>query len=319
MNLTKSFLDKFNMFIGVLVLCATVFGVWYQTSEKHLVLDLDLLNIDELTELSNTPNLKANFKYNETEVSHLWKATFRMKNVGDKVIIGKGSHSNLLEKSIPITFGEHFKIIDQEVSYNDINLNAKVDSNQINVTFEQWREDELAVISVYLEALDSDNKKPFPIVISRSLVNGVIKINDISSVKGVQEKEPKIVFPESILKSGKFIFGLFIFICAILIVIALFKAPIEFYKRKVWEKNNLEEFNKYLNELDSNTINEKLSSHLIEKCKSDPEVTPQIIWSNFKGEKLTSSSISSTYKGLIIFTTFSLVISLSFIITIFGT
>ena len=94
--------------------------------------------------------------------------------------------------------------------------------------------------------------------------------------------------------------------------------PTEFYKRKVWEKNNLKEFNKYLDELDSNTV-EKLTSHLIEKCKSDPEVTPQVVWSDFKGEKLTTSSISSTYRGTIIFTAFAFVISLSFIIIIFGT
>jgi len=319
MNVTKNFIEKFNLFIGVLVLCATVFGVWYQTSDKTLELTWDLLSVDELTELSGTSNLKANFKYNGTDVKHLWKVSLRIKNSGDLVIIGKGAHSNLLEQSIPLTFGDNFKVIDLESTYNDLNLAAIRKKNAIELKFEQWRSDEIAVISVYLEAIGEKSEVPKPIVISRSLINGTIKINDLTSIKGGIEKEPKVIFPEKVLRSAKVIVNIFIILCFIITGMLVIMTPIEFIKRRLWENDNISGFHDHLDKMGNDFVDDKMVAHLINKYKDNPESAPESVWVDFKGERLKSDSVTNTLTSTLQVTLICALIITSATVMLLGT
>ena len=321
MVLTKKFIERFNLAVGVLVLLATMFGIWYQTKGQSPELTVEVLANDELTELSSTPNLHATFNYNGTNVSHLWKLVFRVKNSGNVTLVGKGKRSNLLEKDIPLSLGEKFKIIDFETTYNDLNLSIKkLNKNTISLVFDQWLSEESVVVSIYLEPISKKNisETPLPKSLTRSLINGSILIVDSSSIKGVIKEEPKYSFPSYILEPSKLIASLYIFICIIILAFAFIMIPNEYFKLRKWEKNNSCELHEHLDENMNDESKEKLLNHYIERFKVHPEMIPEFIWSSFQGERLNVNPISTTLQGTLISWIIVGIILLSIIVSFLG-
>lgn len=321
MATTKSFLERFNVIIGVMVLLVTIIGVWYQTKEESPELTIEVVNNDELTELSSTPNLTAKFKFNGDDVNHLWKLVFRIKNTGDLTLIGRGERSNLLENYIPIGFGSDSIIIDFEINYNDLNLSViKKDNSSIQIKFDQWLSSESALITMYIESINGAEEKPFPLSLTRSLINGEIITHDLTSIKNKESSPPAVSYPKTILSFAKTISAIFLAISIFVVLLLAFWAPFDFYKFRLWKRKNYNLYSKHVEGFIDSEDKEKIIKHAIVRYKKHPEHLPEFMWGDFEGERYEGSNpINETIKGTIAISLISLAILASIFIVITGT
>jgi hypothetical protein len=160
---------------AVIASIATIISLWLQLRASSPVIDATILSREQLTSPPQEKSIKVIYSFNERPVTNLWKVNLQFRHAGGQTIVGSGPKQTLIGGYIPINVKDDFEIVDFSISKNS--LEAKVDkisANELAITFDQWRKDEVLGISLFLENKKGNNLLPTSFSSGRSIVDGTV-------------------------------------------------------------------------------------------------------------------------------------------------
>lgn len=211
-------------------------------------LEVRLLEKDLLTKTTNLKGLRSIYIYKSDTIPSLWRCRIQISNTGNKNIIGKGIHTDLIENSLEINFDSHFSLIKIEpVIQKESLISLDFNRNAINFKFDQWLVNEKVELVAYFINNNLSNEFHIPINQKRSIENGKIIVLDYKNIDNYNQPSiDKFKYPIPIIAR---ILSC-IFCMAILIVLfSLYKAFPSYKEAKAyWEWNKVygKEYKKYL-------------------------------------------------------------------------
>ena len=197
---------------------------------------------DNLTNLPTIRNLKSEFYYNDSLISNLWKINASIQNIGPKTIIGKGNKKNLIGSGLTLKLEDGFNILNFNVNYSDFPFEVRKGSNQVSLTFNQWRKNEKFEITVYAEQIAENQNAPVLVINEREIVDGIVTYNKLSQQATSESKLIDLAPP--LVKVPLFWFGIIIYAGMALVLIITYAAELKkliVYRK--WKKRWLSKFN----------------------------------------------------------------------------
>lgn len=270
---------RLNIFIALLsLIVAITFGI-FQFRPKLREITCNVTSSNELTSISQVPNLTSEFTYNQKKVTHLWKLTLVLINTGNETIVGEGQHSLLIKGGIYLGFPENTEILNIEPPDGNLPLTVEiVQPNIFVIKFPQWKQDERANLSIYVASQIEQQTPLLPQVMSRDIVDGSVLVtnntNPISPPKNLIERLP--VWGQILIKV------LLSFLCGIATILGFYALPddvITYIRFKRWRDRHGEGFNTFVNQQSD------LSDERKEYYRRNPQLFPNDKLNTFTGNK----------------------------------
>ncbi|GLR77132.1 hypothetical protein [Aliivibrio sifiae] len=297
----KYFWERLSVVAGLVATVVSVYSLWVQTRPELISVSMSVLSSEKVTDVETVPGVKAKFTYEGRDVLGLWKIKVRLENTSERNLIGVGSKSDLLYRSIPIKINEKFKVI---------NINSEIDNvgiipvlltdNEIDISFEQWSENETTTLIMYLEQLTAENIIPILESKSKSLINGKVIVTDNSDgFYTVKKRKPRFEIPDWLDSSIDLINSISISMWFVLILNIIWSTPFGYIKLRNWKKQYSDLFSRHLDSIigkvDHNDI-----INMLESYKDQPYKAPSWIWRDFNGPKCPDSLVAETFKSTVV-------------------
>lgn len=156
---------------------ASIFGLliagYYQFFyEEKIKLDVQTIDVTELTALPKIEGLNATFEFQDSVVKNLWKIRIYVSNNGNKNIIGQGDRKDLLSNGLPIYLKDSVSIL--SILPNDKNFPVSIKNNNsfITLEFKQWKVGEYIEIIGYVE--NFKDSEPILFIDERDIIDSEI-------------------------------------------------------------------------------------------------------------------------------------------------
>lgn len=246
-NGTYRTLTVLGLIVAFLTLIVAVITFIIQSGLKKINVEAQILSSEMLTMLASEAELSAYFSFAGEEVANLWKIKIKFVNLGDKTILGTGSMKNILSDGIRFAFPDNTRILRiQKEDENFSNTLKKMDNNQFQIQFSQWRKDEYLITCFFIASGEMLTKDPFPIVQGRDIIDGNVYIKDMTKREIIEKLFLIDRFPKFISLPGKILavtlsVGFIIFL--IIRIIIVWKDTIMY---RIWIRNNKRELISFL-------------------------------------------------------------------------
>jgi len=304
---TKSGLMSFGsqailIFLAALGTLATIVSAWIQLVPGKPVLEASITSIEEFTRTPSLTELSSQFKYKGKEIQRLINIKLSLKNVGNKTIIGKGDKKNIIGDYLSLIFPDEFNVIEARVISDDLNLQLQPQNKRLNLLFTQWRANEAANLSVFLEGLDNVSK-PRLLKKEREILDGDVTVVDIS--EGKKTANPLYNYIDSryvrALKAFGYLTLAIVFSVFLILVFEIFH---ERYKTRLWMRDSKIAFDSYVDKELSYLENEEK-----EELKKFPKKLSEVFWERF-GEQKYPATLSEGIKDMFAWAAFFLILAL---------
>src|SRR5713226_2682205 len=175
-------LQRGALALATLASVGTLVGLWLQVRSHKPELQVQILSADSLSPSIDVPDVQYHATYQGAPIQNPWKLRLAFVNTGPDTIVGQGSKSNILGDKITVAFPEGTRVLGfpQESSTLPLAVGLK-EQAQLEVTFTQWRPHEQAIYAVYVSGPEP-KRYPIPSVPSRDLIDGDIKVLDLTKV-----------------------------------------------------------------------------------------------------------------------------------------
>ena len=131
-------LQTIGLIVALVASVATLASVWLQVRKASPHVDVILQSAQNLTNLPQIPQLKAEFKFDQRSVSDLWQVRVSLLNSGRKTLIGEGPQKNIVKDAIIIAVNSGFDLLQLQTDSADFpNEVEKADGSHFSVSFLQ--------------------------------------------------------------------------------------------------------------------------------------------------------------------------------------
>jgi hypothetical protein len=217
-----------------------------QIRTENRELDIHINSADQLTSLPNVDGLKGTFFYKNTNVVDLWKLRINFINGGDVTLIGEGQASHLLHNNILVQFPSEVTILDMSQQSGDFYKIIQTSSNQLELTFSQWRPKEEFEITLYITSNKVLDTLPTPLVIGRPIIDGDVIVSN-PSTQNDSPKQPLLDKLPSLVASTTRVLGVILVLLIIgLLLVSIYFILQEHVDIRVWKTAHTPAFNAYL-------------------------------------------------------------------------
>jgi len=166
----------FGVVLGVLsIASALVFGILTLTPD-HRELTIECLYGEELTIQPEVAGLTGTFQYMDEIVAHLWRIRLRVINTGNRSIVGVGPSCNILYGKLTLQLPDGARFMSVEASENHPGAQLELREDYLDISFEQWPSGEELVLSCLAASDISMQATPFPVPLSRQIIEGKIRV-----------------------------------------------------------------------------------------------------------------------------------------------
>lgn len=260
--------------IVTLTACAaTIISVYLQLREANPHIDVILQSNQNLTNLPQIPQLKADFRFGERSVYDLWQSRLTLVNSGKKTIIGGGQQKNIVKDSIVLGIRKGFSLLQLQMDSADFPVAAKkVDDSHFSISFLQWRQNETINLTVFLERTDRNASAPSFKSEDRDLIDGDIVFLDTSNITSRQRKAILDRLPPALANGFRICVGAILGGIAVLSVMAFISETRSFMPLYSWRRRYFEEFRRMVAKEFPTEVDEIIS---------DPFSARQEVWKKF--------------------------------------
>lgn len=157
-----------------------------ESRSKPLV-NLSVLYSQCLTQVVSVPNLGSHFSFRGREVRNLWVSKIQFANECRRNIIGLPGR-DLMYSNLFVTVTNGFDVISAELECSDFDVNIASTNNEIALSFEKWKPNQVCSIKVYSEStfVGVDVLPPKFISVKDPFTQGELRIVDYKeSVKPI--------------------------------------------------------------------------------------------------------------------------------------
>lgn len=277
----KSILKVTITIVTILAGVATVLGLYLQWESKTPEIDIKSISIENLTNLPQIDGFNANYVFKGDTVRSFLITKYLIENTGNDIIIGKGNNKTLIPDSLSIQIGNEHHLLSYEIKNQTFPFESSINSqnsNRIQLSFLQWRPDELFEITLYLEAINKNLVEPSVYINEREVINSEVTYSTLTSsssqLRPLSEFIPKI-FKKILWWIGLICFGGILIIIPIVYINELMKVK----KFNKWKTRFMSTYTNWMNDrIDKNTLRksfepENLPAH---HWKDFPEIKPDI-------------------------------------------
>ena len=267
-----------GIIIAALGSIAALISAWIQIAPGKPEVEARITSIEEFSAKPKIEGLIGEFTYKGKQIKRLVTLRVTLVNSGNKTIIGKGEHKNIIGNVLTLDVPSKINVVNTSVLSNEFNAKLANNEDSISVSFNQWRPTEALELLVYLKVDDADTAN-YLIKKEREIIDGsFIIVNAISSRTG---KNPLIDYLPSGYVKGLKAFGYLTLIIMVPLLILLTIEPIKNrFQVSHWKKSNTNSFNLF--------VEEKLAflpEEEQEQLKSNPELLNTLMWKQYDGDK----------------------------------
>lgn len=251
--------DTITLSAGICTMIALGIVLWSQFKPSKPAAELQILSANRLTPTIDLPDLTSNFTYAGATVRDLWKIKIRFINTGAVTIFGQGVKKNILGEGITIQFNPTLKVFGHNKYYDQKGTYIQPDGepfpgawlfwvggNQLLLEFAQWRPNEEVIYTLYIASDTVENQAPLPIVPERNIIDGDLKVRDLTLI-GLRQKYSLLDrLPKYLAFSGKLLGYLLSLGTVLTIVIFLTLFWVRLLTVTIWKAANKEAINEYL-------------------------------------------------------------------------
>ena len=119
-------------------------------SRSKPLINLSVLDNQCLTRVVSVPNLGSHFSFRGREVRNLWVSKIQFVNECRRNIIGLPGR-DLMYSNLAVSITNGFNIVAAELEYCDFEVKIGSTNNEIALSFEKWRPNQVCAIKVYSE------------------------------------------------------------------------------------------------------------------------------------------------------------------------
>jgi len=293
-------LKKLILWFGIFGSIASILSVVFIFIPKNENIEL-IVNTQSIERLTQNfedkePNLKVNYKFKGIEIKNLLKYNIEFQNKSKKTIIGNGNQKNILLDNFTLKLKEGYDILDYKKIKSDFNNRLIVDSTEVKIYFEQWRENEVLEYSFYVK---TDIAKPDTLLLQQPDFRQIIDGDILFNIKETDKSDNKItsVFPQKIRQASYIIVLIFLGLFILALTISIFIIPIGYVNIKNWKSKNYKKYSNLVETVFADDIDKK--TRLLE----NPNDAPQLFWEKFDGDKYPSivTEMDKVYEPIIAF------------------
>jgi len=258
---------------------ATIITLALQVRTLKPGAELQILATERLTTLPSAPGLVSEYRYQGRVIADLWRINFRVVNVGDVTLLTDGPKANVLQGGILFSFPNNIRILQQDSIRSDFPHTLSVDSTRRNIElrFSQWRANESAIYSLYVEGFQRLNQPPLPIAPERRVVDGDISIVRFSGFAPRERKSLLYRLPAPVSLAGRImggaLAGFVTFFCSYVVIVG----AIERSRAERWNEEVGPAFTQYVNE------SVDIGDHEKAIYRVQPWRMPRVHWRRFSG------------------------------------
>lgn len=130
----------------------TTFGVYLAYQRPTDVTELTLGNEPsvELTSRPEVTGLTSQYSYLGQSITTLFNLRTTLTNTGNTTLVGSGGRTSLLDDVLRLNVSEGYSILRVETVGNDPESTVSVRSNQIEIQFGQWKEQEELILVSFI-------------------------------------------------------------------------------------------------------------------------------------------------------------------------
>jgi hypothetical protein len=305
----KKLMLWFGIF-GSIASIASLLFIFIPADEKIKLL-VNTQSVERLTQNfeKKEPNLKVNYQFKGLEIKNLWKYNIQFQNKSKKTIIGNGNQKNILTDNLSLILKEGYDILDSKELKSDFNNKLKIDSTDVKIYFEQWRENEILEYSFYVK---TDINEPDSLLLKnpefRQIIDGDILFN--LQDNNIEKNKITRVFPEKVRQASFVLILIFLGLFVLISIFLIVFIPLAFIKVKNWKNNNWKKYKSVVEEVFFDDIEKK------DKLLEDPNYAPEFFWEKFEGNRYPSISadMDKFYQPILAVTIIS-VFGIAFFIT----
>lgn len=195
---------------ALVTIVAGCIAIYFAFHEKHVKLDVEILNSENLSAHETIQDLSIKYYYMDSiEVQDLWKTQWVIRNTGDKTIIGTGAESQILNDGLPIQFKNSCKVISMRIT----NSNNGATLKDQRLYFKQWRRDEYVELTAFIDS----HCQPDMYINDRDIVDSEVSFSIYTpkrEYKNIADYLP--IWLNKTLKVLYFIFGAIMILACIL-------------------------------------------------------------------------------------------------------
>jgi hypothetical protein len=291
---------KLILWFGIFGSIASILSVVFIFIPKNdnIQLIVNTQSIERLTQNfeDKEPNLKVDYKFKGIEIKNLLKYNIEFQNKSKKTIIGNGNQKNILLDNFTLKLKEGYDILDYKKIKSDFNNRIIVDSTEVKIYFEQWRENEVLEYSFYVK---TDNAKPDTLLLQQPDFRQIIDGDILFNIKENNKVDNKItsVFPQKIRQASYIIVLIFLGLFILALTVSIFIIPIGYINIKSWKSKNYAKYTSLVETVFSDDNYKK--TRLLE----NPKDAPQLLWEKFDGDKYPSivTEMDKIYEPIIAF------------------
>ena len=291
---------KLILWFGIFGSIASILSVVFIFIPKNdnIQLIVNTQSIERLTQNfeDKEPNLKVDYKFKGIEIKNLLKYNIEFQNKSKKTIIGNGNQKNILLDNFTLKLKKGYDILDYKKVKSDFNNRLIVDSTEVKIYFEQWRENEILEYSFYVK---TDIVKPDTLLLQQPDFRQIIDGDILFNIKETNKADNKIinVFPQKIRQASYIIVLIFLGLFILALTISIFIIPIGYINIKNWKSKNYIKYTNLVETVFSDDIDKKT------RLLKNPKDAPQLLWEKFDGDKYPSivTEMDKIYEPIIAF------------------
>lgn len=285
---------KFIIWIGAIGSLASIVSLFiiFVPSDSKIKLLVTTNSVERLTQdfKSQEPNLKVEYQFKGVEIKNLWKYNIVLQNKSEKTIIGKGNYKNILTDHLTFKLKEGYKILDHRQLYSDLNSKLSVDSTELKISFDQWRENEVTEYSFYVQ---TDLASPDSLLLKQPELRQIIDGDIVFELRKFKTEKNRITsfLPKEFRQLTLMVVFIFLVFLSITSVYAVCIIPISIIKIKSWQRKNWEAYKDIMEDVLKDDT-QKLNL-VLEK----PNLAPDDFWNKFQGDKFPSNTLELMNKS----------------------
>lgn len=171
-----------GMLLSVISGIIAIYVFVIEFRSKPLV-NLSVLDNQCLTRVVSVPNLGSHFRFRGREVRNLWVSKIQLVNKCRRNIIGLPGR-DLMYSNLVVSVTNGFNVVAAEMEYCDFDVMIANTSNEIGLSFEKWRPNQVCVIKVYSEGVFDGMESLLPRFISNKdpFTQGELMIVDYKEI-----------------------------------------------------------------------------------------------------------------------------------------
>lgn len=170
--------------VAILVAILVPLIVWRMSVPAKLDMEIGIVEVRNLTQLSHVDGLDAKWYYRGTSISNFWMAQYKVMNRGSGTIIGIGNKSNLLRDTIRLYPSSNIRILGVNNKQLDIVSAVRYnDAGVVEVAFDQLCAGESFSFELFFEFRDRTEDRKILSLRDRPIADGVCQVTEMVSTE----------------------------------------------------------------------------------------------------------------------------------------